>query len=92
MTPLEAMAKAYWENRGSLPWDGLTPALKKQELDDMRAALIALGETELPSIAFYKAGLALGELHKQNPGARGGDQLAAQWKAVCMALASGEDL
>jgi hypothetical protein len=78
MTALEAMAKAI---------SGVD--LKKPGWNEeaARAALLVLAEFRLPSLAFFKAGLALGELYKESPSARGGDALAVQWKAVLLMLA-----
>jgi len=52
MTPLEIAAKARWESRaeGNFPhrWEDFTDEGRKAHMEDMRAALLALAEEELP--------------------------------------------
>ena len=50
LSPLEVMAKAHWEaNRHDVPrWEGLTLDSREDDLVQMRAALLALAECELP--------------------------------------------
>ncbi len=51
MTPLEAMAKAYWNNNHlgvhGADWDDLDVKMRGGVLADFRVALIALAETDL---------------------------------------------
>lgn len=44
MTPLEAMARAFWGTK----WNDLDDEEKDRSYTDMRAALLALARTELP--------------------------------------------
>ena len=52
MTPLEMVAKARWESRaeGNFPhrWEDFTDEGRKAHMEDMRAALLALAEADLP--------------------------------------------
>jgi len=55
MTPIEAMARAHWHRRddveGFMPWEELQPETRASDVADMRAALLALCEVELPEEA-----------------------------------------
>lgn len=63
MTPLEAMAKAYNAERfghhGADIWEGAPPIARERAVDGMRAALLALAESELPLDAIKAAGDAV---------------------------------
>jgi len=52
MTPIEAMAKAHWHRcdhvKGFMPWDELLPETRAYDIEDMRAALLALAAADLP--------------------------------------------
>lgn len=57
MTPLEAMAKAFWDSYSSVDtWDELSHAQQSRAIGHMRTALLFLAEVELPD-AVRDAGL-----------------------------------
>lgn len=79
MTPLEAMAKAYWENRGNQPWDGLTIAFKKQEMDDIRAAVLALAECD-----FYVPDQVVPSVEEVDGEVRAAELTVAPFTSICV--------
>lgn len=50
MSPLEVMAKAVWDrfSGGRIPWEEVGERAREGMLGDMRTAVLALAEAELP--------------------------------------------
>ena len=55
MTPIEAMAKEFWNFQGMTEWDEAENWQKRPAIAGMRAALLALAECDLPSEIFDEA-------------------------------------
>lgn len=93
MTPLDIMVKAAKPH--IIPAEEqdmrIQDANWKMLEAAMRAALLALAEAKLPSEAFFKIGMAMGEQLKAYPRSRPGDMFAAQWKAALIAIAEGKE-
>jgi len=87
MTPLEAMAKAEQERLpGATPWKELPEHARREYVDDMRAALLALAEAELPWEQIQSGDAAYYAVAQT----KGGDRATAitnQFRAICRAIA-----
>jgi hypothetical protein len=48
MKPIEKMAEAAWHRAYGARWEELTEHTRNEKISDMRAALMALAEADLP--------------------------------------------
>lgn len=90
MTPLEAMAKAYWENRGCQPWHKLPDSMKRDEMQDMRAALLGLAASDLPTMMKGAGAVEIAGIRSEHGDGRHLWEADAAFKAMLRAIASPE--
>ena len=89
MTPLEIAAKAYWEKRQEpkpFPWEQQTAAFRQREVEQIRAALLALANMDLPD-SVVQAGADAIERASHYGGASDEYEAKVAFDAMCRAIA-----
>lgn len=88
MTPLEKMAKAFWENHTKVTaFETLGAKFQSELADNMRAALLALAEAKLPVNIIGAGAAKIGGVRAEHGDGRHLWEARAAFPAMCRAIA-----